>query len=79
MAKVRTAKGLDSAQADALRDSLAALAGNPVELQITEDASLLGGVRVEVGDLLVDATARGRLDQLREHLDADHKAFQKND
>ena len=79
VAKVRTAKGLDSAQADALRDSLAALAGNPVELQITEDASLLGGVRVEVGDLLVDATARGRLDQLREHLDADHKAFQKND
>jgi len=79
VAHVRTAKGLDAAQADALRASLARVAGSPVELQITEDPSLLGGVRVEFGDLLVDATAKHRLDQLREHLDAEHRAFQKND
>ena len=79
VAKVRTAKALDDAQADSLRASLSAIAGNPVELQVTEDATLLGGVRVEIGDLLVDATAKHRLDQLREHLDAEHRAFQKND
>ena len=79
VARVRTAKALDEAQADALRAQLASVAGNPVELQITEDATLLGGVRVEVGDLLVDATTKHRLDQLREHLDAAHRAFQKND
>ena len=37
-------------------------------------ADLLGGVLVEVGDLRVDATARGRLDALREHLTADRGA-----
>jgi len=79
VAKVRTARPLDHAQADDLRASLTAIAGNPVELQVTEDPALLGGVRVEVGDLLVDATAKYRLDQLREHLDAAHRAFHKND
>lgn len=79
VAKVRTAKTLDAAQREQLVASMSAVAGNPVELQVTEDASLLGGVRVEVGDLLVDATAKHRLDQLREHLDAEHKTYQKND
>ncbi len=79
VAKVRTAKELDAAQREQLIASMSAVAGNPVELQVTEDASLLGGVRVEVGDLLVDATAKHRLDQLREHLDTAHKAYQKND
>jgi F-type H+-transporting ATPase subunit delta len=79
VAKVKTARELNESQAEELRSSLTALAGNPVELQVTEDESLLGGVRVEIGDLLVDATARGRLDQLREHLNADHKTFQANE
>ena len=79
VAKVRTARELDASQADALRSSLTELAGNPVELQITEDATLLSGVRVEIGDMLVDATAKGRLDQLKEHLSHDHKAFQTNE
>jgi F-type H+-transporting ATPase subunit delta len=79
VAKVKTAKELTDSQADSLRESLKALAGNPVELQVTLDASLLGGVRVEIGDLLVDATAKGRLEQLREHLDAEHKTFQTNE
>ena len=53
------------------------MTGNPVELQVTENEALLGGVRIEVGDLLVDASAKGRLAQLRDVLDADHRAFAK--
>ena len=79
VAKVRTAMTLEPAQREQLVASLSAVAGNPVELQVIEDASLLSGVRVEVGDLLVDATAKHRLDQLREHLDAERHAYQKND
>jgi F-type H+-transporting ATPase subunit delta len=75
VAKIRTAQPLAETQADSLRSSLAEMAGNPVELQVTEDPSLLGGIRIEVGDLLVDATAKARLEQLREHLEADHQAF----
>jgi hypothetical protein len=40
----------------------------PVELQVELDESLLSGARIRIGDLQVDATARGRLDTLREHL-----------
>jgi F-type H+-transporting ATPase subunit delta len=79
VAKIRTAQPLVETQADSLRSSLTELAGNPVELQITEDPSLLGGIRIEVGDLLVDATAKARLVQLREHLETDHQAFIKHD
>lgn len=79
VAKVSTAQSLGAEQVDRLKASLKAVTGNPVELQITEDAGLLGGIRVEVGDLYVDASARGRLDQLREHLEAEHRTFQKND
>jgi ATP synthase delta (OSCP) subunit len=39
-----------------------------VELQVSIDPALLSGVLVDIGDLRVDATARGRLDALREHL-----------
>ena len=31
------------------------------------DQSLLSGALIRIGDLQVDATARGRLDALREH------------
>jgi F0F1-type ATP synthase delta subunit len=44
------------------------LAGTPVELQITEEPELLGGVLIEIGDLRIDATARGRLDRLHDSL-----------
>jgi len=79
VAKVRTAQPLDEAQATSLKASLTHVAGNPVELQVTEDPSLVGGVRIEVGDLLVDASAKARLDALREHLEADHRTFLTND
>jgi F-type H+-transporting ATPase subunit delta len=51
-----------------LAGSLSRLTGSPVELQVTVDPSLLAGVRVQIGDLLLDATARDRLEQLRQHV-----------
>jgi F-type H+-transporting ATPase subunit delta len=58
-----------------LSEALAVLTGHPVELQVTIDAHLLGGVVVQVGDLLVDGSARHRLDQLKEHLLASEEAY----
>jgi len=68
VARVQSAADIDDGQHQGLSEALGRLTGGPVELQVTVDAELLGGVMVEVGDLLVDGTARHRLDELREHL-----------
>ncbi len=67
IARVRAAAPIDEAQRSELSDSLGALAGAPVELQVEVDESLLSGALIRIGDLQVDATARGRLDALREY------------
>jgi F-type H+-transporting ATPase subunit delta len=68
IARVTAAAPIDDAQRGELSESLGTLAGAPVELQVEVDESLLSGARIRIGDLQVDATARGRLDALREHL-----------
>jgi F-type H+-transporting ATPase subunit delta len=68
IARVTAAAPIEDAQRGELSESLGALAGAPVELQVEVDESLLSGARIRIGDLQVDATARGRLDALREHL-----------
>jgi F-type H+-transporting ATPase subunit delta len=68
IARVRAAAPIDEAQRGELSDSLTRLAGAPVELQIVIDEALLSGAVIQIGDLQVDATARGRIDALREHL-----------
>ncbi len=76
VAKVQAADQVDDTQRQGLSDALARLAGNPVELQVTIEPDLLGGVIVQVGDLLVDGSARHRLDELKEHLLVDEAAYQ---
>ncbi len=68
VARVRTAREIDSGEREQLATALERLAGSPVELQVFVDESLLGGATVQIGDLLVDATIRHRLEQLQEHL-----------
>ena len=72
VARVRAAREVDPATRERLAATLRTLVGRPVELEIDLQADLLGGVLVEVGDLRVDATARGRLEAFREHLTAEH-------
>ncbi|HEY5266985.1 MAG TPA: F0F1 ATP synthase subunit delta [Acidimicrobiales bacterium] len=66
IARVHTARTLDNASQLQLAGSLSALTGKNVELQIAEEPSLLGGVLVEIGDLRLDATTRGRLGSLHD-------------
>jgi F-type H+-transporting ATPase subunit delta len=68
IARVRSAAAIDEAQRGELSDSLSGLAGAPVELQVVIDEALLSGAVIQIGDLQVDASARGRIDALREHL-----------
>ena len=75
MARVRSADDVVDAQRQDLRDALGRMTGAPVELQVTLDPVLLGGVVVQIGDLLVDGSARHRLDQLKEHLLTSEAAY----
>jgi F0F1-type ATP synthase delta subunit len=44
------------------------MAGLRIELTTTIDPSLIGGLTVKVGDRLLDASVRGRLERLRDQL-----------
>jgi F-type H+-transporting ATPase subunit delta len=68
VAKVRSAQEIDEDQRQALGSALSALTGNTVELQVVVDPFLLGGLQVRVGDTVIDATLRRRLERLRETL-----------
>ncbi len=68
VAVVDAAWAVDQDERRSLSESLGRMVGAPVELQVKIDPSLLAGVRVRIGDLQVDATARDRLDRLREHV-----------
>ena len=74
VARIHTARPLDEQSRSQLVSSLAAVTGTSVELQIARDPSLLGGLLIEVGDLRLDATTRGRLGVLRESVAAGHYA-----
>jgi F-type H+-transporting ATPase subunit delta len=75
VARVMAADEVGADQRQVLSEALGRLAGNPVDLQVTIDPRLLGGVVVQVGDLLVDSSTRHRLDELKEHLLASEAAY----
>ena len=60
-----SAAKLDEREVDALRTRLEKMTGGRVELSLTVDPSLLGGIQVRLGDLLMDGSVRGRLERLR--------------
>lgn len=68
VARVRSAAAIDGGASDDLTRSLTSLTGSSVEIRVTLDPMLLAGLVVQIGDLQVDASARGRLDVLREHM-----------
>jgi F-type H+-transporting ATPase subunit delta len=63
-AMVSSAVELRPEQRQQLGESLARLTGRRVSLQTEVDPDLLGGLRVVVGDTVLDGTVRRRLDQV---------------
>jgi F-type H+-transporting ATPase subunit delta len=63
-----SAMPLTRADQDAVRKRVEAMTGSKVELQMVVDESLIGGLTVRIGDRLVDASVRGRLERLRHEL-----------
>jgi len=65
VATVRVANPLTSEQRERLRRSLSQQVGREVTMQEIIDPDVLGGVRVELGDEVIEGTVTDRLEQAR--------------
>ncbi|MEQ7920909.1 F0F1 ATP synthase subunit delta [Xanthomonas sp. WHRI 1810A] len=65
---VTSAFALNQEQQDKLAKVLSARLGREVRLHAAEDATLIGGVIIRAGDLVIDGSVRGKLAQLAEAL-----------
>ena len=63
-AVITSAFPLSAAQLAALTGELEAHFGGKLQPRVIVDASLIGGVRVAVGDQILDASVRGKLDAM---------------
>jgi F-type H+-transporting ATPase subunit delta len=68
VALVTVATPLSDAQRERLAASLARLAGRQVHLNIDVDPAVLGGVRVQIGDEVIEGTIASRMDGARQGL-----------
>jgi F-type H+-transporting ATPase subunit delta len=66
--QVRSAVPLPDDQRDKLRNELKTQYGRDPVLETRVDPELLGGMTVQVGDVLYDASIRTRLERIRNHL-----------
>ena len=67
-AKVTSAQPLSDGQAKALIASLGTRTGKTIRLSWHQDIALLGGVKVQVGSTVLDASLQGQLRQLKTQL-----------
>lgn len=67
-ATVVSAFPLEAAQIKTLGDALKRRFGRDVNLMIQVDKTLLGGVVIRTGDLVIDGSVRGRLADLAAHM-----------
>jgi F-type H+-transporting ATPase subunit delta len=65
VATVRVAQPLTAEQRERVRQTLSAQVGREVAVQEVIDPDVLGGVRVELGDEVIEGTVAGRLEQAR--------------
>jgi len=66
--KVTSAAELSDDQKSALAAKLGARTGKKVELLCKEDPNVIGGIRIQIGHQLLDATLVGKLAALKEEL-----------
>jgi F-type H+-transporting ATPase subunit delta len=67
-ARVTSAAPLTPDETEAVKAWVAKTTGKTVDLSATVDESLIGGLTVRIGDTLMDASVRGRLERLRTEL-----------
>jgi F-type H+-transporting ATPase subunit delta len=68
VATVRVAHPLDDAERQRLSDALSRQYDRQIHLNVVVDPGVIGGIRVEIGDDVIDGTVSSRLDDARRKL-----------
>ncbi len=68
VAEVRSAVALSSDQVTRLAAALAAAVGGPVDVKVTIDPTIMGGIVAQIGDTIIDGSVKTRLDKLKERV-----------
>lgn len=68
IANVTVSRPLEQAQLDRLQRGLNSLYGRELNINLSVEPTLIGGIRVQVGDEVVDASTITRLSELRRQL-----------
>lgn len=69
LATVRVARPLTPEQHARLRAALSRQVGREVAMHVIVDPEVLGGVRIELGDEVIEGTVAGRLDRVRRDIE----------
>jgi len=70
-AHVSTAQPLSTEQQGQLARTLTALADQHVDVELANDPALVAGVRVRLGDIIIDNSIADRLDEMRDSISED--------
>ncbi|MEV6281223.1 F0F1 ATP synthase subunit delta [Kribbella sp. NPDC051770] len=68
IATVRVATDLTAAERDRLAELLGRQYGRQIQLNVIVDPSVVGGVRVDIGDEVIDGTIAARLDEAQRRI-----------
>jgi F-type H+-transporting ATPase subunit delta len=68
VARLTTAVPLGGGDLENIRKKLEALTGRQVDIETAIDASLIGGVRAQIGSVIYDGTIKNRLAKMRKTL-----------
>jgi F-type H+-transporting ATPase subunit delta len=68
VATVTSALPLTPDELNEITSRVEAMAGSQVDLRTEVDPAIIGGLTIQVGDRLLDASIRGRLERLRDQL-----------
>lgn len=69
-ATVTSALPLDNAEIASITEALNNFSGKKVVLKVKEDPSVIGGIKAQLGDLVIDGTVRTQLARLAGRLDS---------
>jgi F-type H+-transporting ATPase subunit delta len=68
VAQVTTAEPLTADEEALVREKLASMTGNTIEITSTIDPDLIGGIVVRIGDQVIDGSVRNKLERMRTRL-----------